>query len=102
MEGQVTGQEDRAALRPKDVAKRWSCSERHIRGLMDSKKLSYFKLGVKLVRIPLDAVEEYEQCNLISASSDTGASSPQNGARKTAADFAARLVRMTGPKRSGV
>jgi excisionase family DNA binding protein len=49
-----------AALRPIDLAKRWQCSERHIRKMIESGRLRAFRLGEKLVRIPLEAVEELE------------------------------------------
>ena len=50
-----------AALRPKDVAERWQCSERHIRNLIREGRLQFFRLGAKLIRIPPEAVEEYER-----------------------------------------
>lgn len=54
-------------LRPADLAKRWQCSERHVRNLMASGSLPSFRLGSKLIRITLEAVEAYEQRNQISA-----------------------------------
>jgi len=87
----------RPALRPKDLAERWDCSERHVRNLCNTNSLRHFRLGAKLVRIPLDAVEEYE-CG-IAQSSDSDCvsiaeSSPPNGMKK-AADTAARRAQMT-------
>ncbi|MGB7090659.1 MAG: helix-turn-helix domain-containing protein [Methylovirgula sp.] len=52
------------ALRPREVAERWQCSERHIRNLIRAHALKSFRLGAKLIRIPEEAVEEYERCNL--------------------------------------
>lgn len=81
------------ALTPRDVAERWQCSERHIRNVLRDGKLRYFKLGGKLVRIPLEAVEEFEQCpNFVSSSIEEN--SPLNGT-KMAADSAARSARLT-------
>lgn len=51
---------DRRPLTPAMVAERWRCSERHVRNELERGRLRYFKLGQKLIRIPWDAVEEYE------------------------------------------
>jgi excisionase family DNA binding protein len=89
------------ALRPREVAERWQCSERHVRNLLCGHRLKFFRLGAKLIRIPLEAVEEYERCNLSSDSLDGAASSPSNGTTKQAADSAARLARISVVKRNG-
>ena len=81
------------AFTPRDVAERWQCSERHIRNVMKAGELRYFRLGGKLVRIPVEAVEEYEKCQSSDLSS-IEESLPPNG-MKAAADAAARLVRQT-------
>jgi excisionase family DNA binding protein len=49
------------ALRPIDVAERWRCSQAHVRTLIRSGKLPAFKIGNKLLRVSLSAVEEYER-----------------------------------------
>src|SRR5262249_43946076 len=44
---------------PATLAREWECSERHIRNLIVSGELRGFRLGKKLLRIPLAAVEEF-------------------------------------------
>lgn len=53
---------ERPAFSPRDLARRWECSERHVRTLVNTGRLRSFKLGEKLVRVPHWAVEEFEQC----------------------------------------
>lgn len=55
------------ALRPCDVARMWQCSERHVRSLIAKGDLRSFRVGGKLVRIPVDAITEYEQGRQIAA-----------------------------------
>lgn len=45
---------------PATLAKRWECSERHIRNLINEGKLGCFRLGGKLVRIRDSDVETFE------------------------------------------
>lgn len=46
---------------PPMLAKRWGCSERHIRNLINEGKLGCFRLGGKLVRIRHSDVEAAEK-----------------------------------------
>lgn len=48
-------------LIPSEVAERWGCSERHVRNMVNRGELGHFRLGGKLLRIPLSAVEEVER-----------------------------------------
>ena len=57
------------------VAERWGCSANHVRNLIKRGELPAFRLGKRLIRIPVAAVEEFEHC---AAPADTGGSS--NGA----------------------
>src|SRR3954447_7266615 len=84
------------ALRPTEVAARWQCSAKHVRNLCKAGPLRHFYLGNKLLRIPNDAVEEYERCQKphVSDSASIGESGPQSGTKK-AADTAARRARRT-------
>lgn len=45
---------------PATLAKRWDCSERHIRNLISKGQLGHFKLGGKLMRIRESDVEKFE------------------------------------------
>jgi len=54
---------------PKSLAKVWECSERHVRNLIAANELRSFRLGEKLLRIPVDAVEEFERRNMIGPTS---------------------------------
>lgn len=49
-------------MTPEQVADRWGCSSTHVRTLIKRNELRAFRLGPKLIRIPLEAVEEFEQC----------------------------------------
>jgi excisionase family DNA binding protein len=89
------------ALRPREVAERWQCSERHVRNLIRNHTLKSFRLGAKLIRIPEEAVEEYERCNLTFDLSGGEGNLPSNGTTKQAADSAARLARLTVVKPNG-
>ncbi|MBD3844232.1 helix-turn-helix domain-containing protein [Bosea sp. SSUT16] len=75
------------------LAERWQCSERHIRNQIAAGRLRAFRVGGKLLRISMDAVEEYE-CQSIACASTEG-SSPSHGLMKSSADNAARLARLT-------
>ncbi|WP_370874732.1 helix-turn-helix transcriptional regulator [Ancylobacter vacuolatus] len=44
-------------LLPKHVAERWGCSERTVRNMIRAGRLKHFRLGGRLLRIPLSAVE---------------------------------------------
>lgn len=48
---------------PATLAAEWRCSARHVRNLIELGELRAFRLGGKLLRIPADAVEEFERRN---------------------------------------
>src|SRR3990167_8766194 len=75
-----------AAYSPKMLAERWACSEKHVRSLVHQGKLSAFRVGGKLIRIPAEAVTEYEgqgACQddqeSLGASDESGADSHSSG-----------------------
>jgi len=49
-------------LSPKQLAQRWKCSDNTVRNLVASGKLPSVRLGEKLIRVPKNAVEEFEKC----------------------------------------
>jgi excisionase family DNA binding protein len=49
------------AFSVRELAERWSCSERTVRSLIAERRLPSFRLGVKLIRISAKGVEEYER-----------------------------------------
>ncbi|MBD8556346.1 helix-turn-helix domain-containing protein [Rhizobium sp. CFBP 8762] len=59
---------------PATLAKRWECSERHVRNLIAKGELGCFRLGGKLVRIKESDVESFECKN--GELPDSEASSP--------------------------
>ncbi|PWL17438.1 hypothetical protein DKP76_11715 [Falsochrobactrum shanghaiense] len=83
---------------PTTLAKRWDCSERHIRNMIDRGELPAFRLGGKLLRIRGEDVEALEcqngelpdcEASSLSHSSKTGSESdtrsePMTRARLTA------------------
>src|SRR5580658_3665011 len=70
-----------ASLSVREVAVRWDCSDRHVRGLIAEGSLRSFRLGRKLIRVPLRAVVEFEQCQLPCESSPSAASTPPSSPR---------------------
>ena len=46
---------------PATLARRWQCSERHVRNLIRDGKLAAFRVGGKLLRISAAVVEEFER-----------------------------------------
>ena len=48
------------AFTPATLAQRWGCSPAHVYSLVKSGKLPAFRLGAKLLRIPTQAVEDFE------------------------------------------
>lgn len=46
---------------PKSLSERWHCSERHVRNLIKSSRLRCYRFGGKLIRIPLEFVEDFER-----------------------------------------
>lgn len=82
-------------LRPCDVAKRWLCSERHVRNMLDRKELPFFRLGGKLIRITLEDVEAYEQCQrrMTTSSAATEDHIASSGMTNQAAASAIRSLR---------
>lgn len=68
-----------AVFTPATLAKRWDCSERHVRNLISAGKLVCFRLGGKLVRIRLSDVENFEcQTGELPASKANSASHGMN------------------------
>jgi excisionase family DNA binding protein len=45
---------------PEQLAERWHCSANTIRNLITAGKLDAYRVGKKLLRIPAEAIEEYE------------------------------------------
>ena len=91
----------RNVMTPKAVAERWHCSERTVRNIIREGRLKSFRLGEKLLRIPFDAVEEYEKCmmNPSSDSSNTVDASQRNTMSR-ARDAASLSVRLIAARRS--
>jgi excisionase family DNA binding protein len=86
------------AYTPAMVAEMWGCSEKTVRNEIAAGRLRHFRVGQKLLRIPPDAVEEYECQN--TGSPDTGESG-QSASMKAASERTAfRLAKLTGGKLS--
>ena len=69
---------------PDQVAERWSCSANHVRNLIKRGELSAFRLGTRLLRIPAEAVEDFERCLTAGSDGSTGATSSLGGATESA------------------
>ncbi len=86
------------ALTPAMVAEMWGCSERTVRNEIAAGRLRHFRVGQKLLRIPRDALEEYECQN--TGSQDTEESGPSASTRAADVRAAIRLAKLTGVRRS--
>lgn len=64
---------------PASLAKRWECSERHVRNLIAEGRLGCFRLGGKLVRIRVSDVEKFECLNGELPDCEESSPSPSNG-----------------------
>ncbi len=85
---------------PAMLAHRWDCSERHVRNLVATGQLRAFRLGNKLLRIPGEAVEDFERClTTESAGSATGIASSSTGA---ASGIVTRLEPLTRARLNAV
>ncbi|WP_410795980.1 helix-turn-helix domain-containing protein [Palleronia sp. LCG004] len=61
-------------LTPEILANRWQCSAETVRQLVRSGQLRGFRVG-RMIRIPVDAVEDYECPKLTSDASEAGSAS---------------------------
>lgn len=88
------------ALTPAMVAEMWGCSEKTVRNEIAAGRLRHFRVGQKLLRIPPDALEEYECQDENTGSPDTGESGPSPSTRAASERAASRLARLTGKRQS--
>lgn len=88
---------------PETLAERWGCSGRHVRNLLERGELRFFRLGAKLIRIPADAVREYEcqQSRSHTQSAAIVADSRLSGTTETVRGIGTRLEPMTRAKLKG-
>tara|TARA_R110000823_G_scaffold230838_1_gene357642 strand:+ start:201 stop:494 length:294 start_codon:yes stop_codon:yes gene_type:complete len=70
--------------RPDTLADRWEISATTVRNMCEDGRLPHFKIG-KLYRIPVAAVEEYEQCQT-SQSESSEAATAFHGTRTASGD----------------
>lgn len=59
-----------ACVTPETLAEMWGVSSTTVRSLCRRGKLRHFRLGERLIRIPIEAVAEYEQANMTAVSPD--------------------------------
>jgi excisionase family DNA binding protein len=86
-------------LTPEQVAERWSCSANHVRNLIRRQELRAFRVGSRLLRIPLDAVLEFEQRQAAAGSDDPTNAMPSPGGQ-TASEGVIVLTHARPRKRS--
>lgn len=58
----------RPILTPRQLAERWQCSAAHVVKLVNSGVLKGGRLGPRMVRIPIESVEEFERLNFVAQS----------------------------------
>ena len=64
-----------------ELAERWGVSAQHIRDLIKLGTLRHFRVG-RLIRIPANAVREFEECQSIGSSSIAANSMPSGATSK--------------------
>lgn len=55
-------EKDIISFSPEQLASRWQCSASTVRNLIHGGKLRSIRVGAKLIRIPAQAVREFEEC----------------------------------------
>lgn len=83
-------------LTPEEVAARWKCSPSHVRRLVHDGKLRHFRLGGKLLRIPISAVEAVECQN--TDCKDSGEDGPSPSTKTGDVSRAVSFLRLAQPK----
>jgi len=81
---------DRRPFTAAMLAERWQCSERHIRNLIAAGDLRAFKVGGKLLRISMDAIEQFE-----AGSVEESEEKAEMERRRQATNQAAKLARLS-------
>jgi excisionase family DNA binding protein len=76
----------------KTLAQRWDCSERNVRNILNRGELRFFRLGGTLIRVPGEAVEEYERCHTQSDATGEGSASSTTGTGRDTAALSADVV----------
>ncbi|WP_370880000.1 helix-turn-helix domain-containing protein [Labrys monachus] len=61
---------------PETLAERWGCTPNHVRALIKRGELCAFRIGPRLLRIPVDAVKQFEEKNTTQAAVSRPASLP--------------------------
>jgi excisionase family DNA binding protein len=82
------------------LAETWCCSERHIRNLVAAGQLRAFRLGGKLLRIPLESVQEFIACQNTASDGSTDDSASPGGPQES--DTVTRLGPMTRARLSAL
>jgi len=73
-------------LTPEQAAELWGCSPNHVRNLIHRGELRAFRLGKRLIRIPADAIGEYERCQMNTGSDASKEDSSSPGGRMESGD----------------
>jgi excisionase family DNA binding protein len=78
---------------PKLLAKRWGCSPQFVHKLIRKGELKAFKLGEKLLRIPMEEVRRWESQPAVTSSESLadGWSSPPGGKARDDIAFASLM-----------
>ncbi len=100
MESDVQAKFKPQVFTPESLGRRWNCSARHIRKCCELGELPFFRVG-SMIRIPVDAVERIEQCQIGDLESSV-VSGPLSGTREletTESDGVISLEQQTVRKR---
>jgi len=84
---------------PDQLAAVWGCSSNHVRNLIHSGELRAFRLGKRLLRIPAEAVGEYEQCQMSQQNSASDASMDNSSSLGGKTESAGVIVLKHSPER---
>ena len=69
------------AVTPEQLAEKWECSPNHVRNLIKRGELRAWRLGSRLLRIPPDAIEEFERCRQTTASDGSKETTSSHGGK---------------------
>lgn len=85
-------------LSPEQVAEIWGCSANHVRSLIHRHELRAFRLGPRLLRIPPDAIAEFEQCQTIESEGSRGGGLSLGGKTENEGAIVLTLARNRKPR----
>lgn len=88
-------------MTPEQVAEMWGCSANHVRNLIKRGELRAWRLGSRLLRIPPEAVAEFEQHRQITPSAPPVDPRANDKAESVIAVAVLRAMKNARPRQAG-